>query len=80
MCACSVVSCSLQPHGAHQAPLKSMEFSMHEYCNEFPFPSPGHFTGPGIESSSPASSALEGGLFTTEPPEKHIYSGTKTQI
>ena len=52
---------------------------MHEYCNEFPFPSPGHFTGPGIESSS-ASSALEGGLFTTEPPGKHIYSGTKTQI
>ena len=53
---------------------------MHEYCNEFPFPSPGHFTGPGIESSSPASSALEGGLFTTELPGKHIYSGTKTQI
>ena len=80
MCACSVVSCFLQPHGAHQAPLNSMEFSMHEYCNEFPFPSPGHFTGPGIEFSSPASSALEGGLFTTELPGKHIYSGTKTQI
>ena len=74
------MSCSLPSHGAHQAPLRSMEFSMHECCNEFPFPSPEHLPDPGIESSSPESSALAGGLFTTEPPEKHIYSGTKTQI
>ena len=75
------MSCSLQPHGAHQAPLRSMEFSRQEYCNELPFPSPGHLPDPGIESLSPASSALTGGLFTTEPPGKHINnSGTKTQV
>ena len=32
-----------------------------------PFPSPGDIPDPGIE---PASPALAGGFFTTEPPEK----------
>ena len=35
--------------------------------NEFPFPSPGDFPIPGIE---PASPALAGRFFTTEPPGK----------
>ena len=36
----SVVSNSLQPHVAHQAPL-SIEFSRPEYWSGLPFPSPG---------------------------------------
>ena len=34
-----------------------------------PFPSPGDLPDPGIE---PASPALAGTVFTTEPPGKHI--------
>jgi len=41
-----------------------MGFSRHEYWNGLLFPSPGAFPHPGIK---PASSALEGGVFTTEP-------------
>ena len=47
MCACSVVSDCLQPHGARQAPL-SMEFSRKEYWSKLPFPSPGDLPDPGI--------------------------------
>ena len=49
-----------------QAPL-SMEFPRQEYWSGLPFPSPEHLPDPGIE---PASPALAGGLFTTEPPRK----------
>ena len=49
---------------AHQAPL-SMAFPRQEYWNGVPSPSPGDLPEPGIE---PASPALAGGLFTTEPP------------
>ena len=37
-----------------------------------PFPSPGDLLNPGIESTSPASPALAGRFFTTEPPEKSL--------
>ena len=37
---------------AHQAPL-SMGFSRKEYWSALPFPSPGDFPDPGIESMSP---------------------------
>ena len=49
----SVVSNSLPPHwiAAHQGPL-SMGFSMQEYWSGLPFPSPGDFPYPGIESLS----------------------------
>ena len=50
----------------HQAPL-SMEFSKEEYWSGLPFPTPGDLPNPGIE---PASPALAGGFFTTEPPGK----------
>ena len=50
----------------HQAPL-SIEFSRQEYWSGLPFPSPGNLPDPGIE---PASPALAGTFFTTEPPEK----------
>ena len=51
---------------ARQAPL-SIGFSRQEYWTGLPFPSPGDLPNPGIEPTSPA---LEGGLFTTEPPGK----------
>ena len=53
---------------AHQVPL-SMEFSRQEYWSGLPFPSPEDLLDPGIE---PASPALAGRFFTTEPPEKHL--------
>ena len=53
----------------HQAPL-SMGFSRQEYWSGLIFPTPGDLPNPGIEPMSLASSALAGGLFTTEPPEK----------
>ena len=49
-----------------QAPL-SMGFPRQEYWSGFPFRSPGDLPDPGIE---PASPALAGGFFTTEPPGK----------
>jgi len=41
-----------------------MGFSKQEYWSGLPFPSPEDLPEPGIE---PASPALEGGFFTTEP-------------
>ena len=49
---------------AYQAPL-SLGFSRQEYRSELPFPSPGVLPDPRIK---PASPALAGGFFTTEPP------------
>ena len=54
---------------AHQAPL-SMGFAWHKYWSGLPFPPPGDLPNPGIEPASPASPALAGGFFTTEPPVK----------
>ena len=50
---------------AHQAPL-SVGFPRQERWSGLPFPAPGDLPNPGIE---PASPALAGGFFTTEPPE-----------
>ena len=54
---------------ARQAPL-SMGFLRQEYWSGLPFPSPGGLLDPGIE---PASPALAGGFFTTEPPGRSLY-------
>ena len=56
---------------ACQAPL-SMEFSRQGYWSGLPFATPRDLLDPGIE---PASPALAGGFFTTEPPRKllHIF-------
>ena len=51
---------------AHQAPL-SVGFARQEYWSWLPFPSPGDL--PNLEIK-PASPALAGGFFTTEPSEK----------
>ena len=50
---CSVVSNSLQPYVACQAPL-SMGFSRQEYWSGLPIPSPGDLPDPEIEPGSPA--------------------------
>ena len=52
---------------ACQAPL-SMEFSRQEYWSGLPFPTPGNLPNLGIKPTSPASPALAGEFFTTEPP------------
>ena len=44
-----------------------MGFPRQEYWSGLPFPSPGDLPNPGIK---PASLALAGGFFTTEPPGK----------
>ena len=51
---------------ARQAPL-SMGFPKQKYRSGLPFPSPEDLADPGIQ---PASPALEGEFFTTEPPGK----------
>ena len=67
MCSVTVLSDSFATPWtvALQAPL-SMGFSRQEYWSGWPFPFPGDLHDPGIE---PASPALAGGFFTTEPPE-----------
>ena len=50
---------------AHQAPL-FMQFSRQEYWNGLSFLPPGDLSDPGIEPVFSVSSALAGGLFTTE--------------
>ena len=47
-----------------------MEFSSQEYWNGLPFPPPGDLPDPEIKPTSPASHALAGEFFTTEPPGK----------
>ena len=53
---------------AHQPPL-SMGFSRKEYWSGLPFPDPEDLPDPGIK---PASPALAGGFFASEPPGKHL--------
>ena len=51
-----------------------MEFSKQEYLSGLLFPTPGDLPNPGIEPMSPASPALAGRFFTTEPSGKpHFY-------
>ena len=47
-----------------------MEFSRPEYWSGVPFPIPGDLPDPGIKPMSPASPALAGRFFATEPPGK----------
>ena len=54
---------------ARQAPLP-LEFHRQEHWNGFPFPPPGDFPDPEIESASLASPALEGRFVTTVLPGK----------
>ena len=56
---------------AHQVPL-SMGFSRQEYWSGLPFPSPGDFPYPGIETGSPALQAYS--LPTELPGELPILN------
>ena len=47
-----------------------MEFPRQEHWSGVSFPIPGDLPDPGIE---PASLALVGGFFSTEPPGKLVY-------
>ena len=62
-----VMSNTLQTHGLYPTRFHGifMEFSRQEYWSGLPFPPPGDLPKPGTE---PASPALAGGFFTTEPP------------
>ena len=64
--ACSVMPNSLQPH---YAPL-SVAFSRQESWSGLPFPTPGYLPYPGIEPTSPVSTALASGFYTPAPPGK----------
>ena len=68
----SVVSDSLAtpPTIAHQPPL-SLGFPRQECWSGLPIPPPGDFPDSGIE---PASPALVGEFFITEPPGKHHFA------
>ena len=72
VCACSVMSNSLQSHGPHQAPL-SIRFPRQEYRSGLPFPSPGDLPDPGIKPTSPVSLTLAEGFFTMKPPGKPLF-------
>ena len=62
-----------------QVPL-SMKFFRQEYWSGLPFPTPGDLPNPGTEPMSPASPALAGGFFTTEPPGKPLLGSYPTRI
>ena len=59
----SVMSDSLRPWEAHQAP-QSVGFSRQEYWSGLPFPSPADLPDPGIKPRSPT---LQAGALTSEP-------------
>ena len=61
--------CDHMDYTAFQGPL-SIAFPTQEYCNGFPFPSPGVLPNPGILPVSPVSPALAGRFFATKPPRK----------
>ena len=67
----SVVSDSLLPHGAHQAPL-SMGFSRQEYWSGLPFSPPGWMLlTQGLNPGSPALLADSLGLWTQKTTFRH---------
>ena len=81
LCICAQLCPLFAPIGtvAHRTPL-SMEFSRQEYWSGLPFPTPGDLPDPGIEPTSPVSSALAGGFFTTVPPGKPSYECSDMQL
>ena len=70
-CVCSLVSDSLWPRGLQ--PTRLLCPSRQEWWNGLPFPCPGDHPDAGIKPVSPASPALAGRFFTTEPPGKPIW-------
>ena len=60
---CNPMDCSPPVSSIHGFPRQ-------DCWSELPFPSPGDVSDPGTEPMAPASPALAGGFFTTEPLEK----------
>ena len=74
MYACSVMSNSLQPLGLQPTRLLCpWDFPRQEYWTGVPFPFTGYLPKPGVKLTSPTSSALAGGFFTTKLPGNPIY-------
>ena len=67
---CSGNVCVLSRVRLFATALLSMEFLRQEYWTRWPLPSPGGHPSPGAELPSPASPALAGRFFATEPPGK----------
>ena len=59
--------------------LPGSSVSSKEYWTGLPFPPLRDLPHPGIEHASLASTALAGGFFTTEPPEKHRESAKEAK-
>ena len=57
-----------------------MGFPGQEYWRGLPFSSPGDLADPVIEPMSPASPALAGEFFTTEPPGRASHFTTESQF
>ena len=73
LCGPYAKSLQLRPTLCYPVDCKSPGSSVHgilkqEYCNELPFPPPGHLPDPGIKPSSLMSPALAGRFFTTYGP------------
>ena len=69
-CSVAQLCLTLQPHGLQPTRLlHPWDFPVKSTWSGLPFPSPGTLPNPGIE---PASPALTGGFFATEPPGKAI--------
>ena len=66
----SVLSDYETPESVELQASLSMGFPREEYWSRLPFPPPEDLPDPGIKLESPASPALAGGFFTTEPPTK----------
>ena len=58
---CDPMNCGLPNSSVHGI------IPRQEYWSGLPFPPSGDLSHPGIESESPASPALAGGFFITEP-------------
>ena len=69
------MSDSLWPYELARLDPLSMGFSRQQYWSGLSFPSPGNLPDLGIETASPASPALEGGLFTAVPSENPQLTG-----
>ena len=50
-----------------------MRFSRQEYWTSLPFPPPGYLPDTRIDPPSPASPAMAGQFYNTEPPGKPKY-------
>ena len=74
MCVCVCVVCTQSFSTVYNPmdcnPLVPMGFFRQQYWSGLLFPTPGDLPNPGMEPASPASLALAGGFFTTEPLRK----------